>query len=496
MAGRILIVVAVPVAIAALVAWLLSPELGLVSERFRVGALSFAVRRLWPSLGLLAGSLVIATLAWLPFVWLTRIRHDAPMGAMAAPATIVMRSLAPFWLALLVMVVVPVPSRPATEAGNARTDWAWPALTLGLVIAGLLTQSTYHRLRERRPMAGAWYRLAEDEWLAALSHQSGVLISSLVMVEAVFGTPGLGRLLAASVTAADVPMAAAAGFLLVAVSLSIHLAVAMVSAARGAGHSVEDAVPGRADRRASAAALIVGGLAIAIALAVALIPGGDQIPQTPASRLLPPTWPTYPLGTDGLGRDVAARVSGSIVNALSFGVVVTLIAGVPGIPIGLALTASPRAAPQLSRALDALLAVPPIVIVLLAAALRGPGPLTIGGAIVGYAALRVARAMADACNGWRGGDSRRRAALATGAMSLGVGAGSVMLVEPAASYLGIGFPPTTPSFGDVLASATPYLLISPWLVVIPGLIMTALIAAVRLLGYGLSGMIAGSRSER
>ena len=55
------------------------------------------------------------------------------------------------------------------------------------------------------------------------------------------------------------------------------------------------------------------------------------------------------------------------------------------------------------------------------------------------------------------------------------------------SYLGLGVPPPTPSWGQMISDGVNggYYLTQPWLALLPGLALSSVILAVNLLGDGL-----------
>jgi peptide/nickel transport system permease protein len=60
--------------------------------------------------------------------------------------------------------------------------------------------------------------------------------------------------------------------------------------------------------------------------------------------------------------------------------------------------------------------------------------------------------------------------------------GWVVLSESALSFLGVGVPPPAPTWGNMLSSARPYMAVSAWLSVVPGLCIALTLLGVNLLG--------------
>lgn len=63
--------------------------------------------------------------------------------------------------------------------------------------------------------------------------------------------------------------------------------------------------------------------------------------------------------------------------------------------------------------------------------------------------------------------------------------GSSILFEAALSFLGLGIQPPTPSWGNMLNNAQEIIYIAPWLAVIPGLLILAVVISFNFLGDGL-----------
>ena len=61
-----------------------------------------------------------------------------------------------------------------------------------------------------------------------------------------------------------------------------------------------------------------------------------------------------------------------------------------------------------------------------------------------------------------------------------------VLWEAALSFLGLGVQPPAPSFGSMLREAQSYLSIQPWLAIVAGIAVSAVILGLNLLGDALS----------
>jgi ABC-type dipeptide/oligopeptide/nickel transport system permease subunit len=254
--------------------------------------------------------------------------------------------------------------------------------------------------------------------------------------------------------------------------------------------------------RQPAAVAALGWLAAVVActaLAPLLAPAGPAVTQ-PSRALLPPG-PGGPMGTDFLGRSVAARLvwGGRLTLAMGAGALALAIA--LGLPVGLAAgSLGGWADSALMRGADALLAFPGLLLAMAVLAVLGVGlgsvTLAVGlAAAPAYA--RIARSVAREMRI----QPYIEAARAIGASPLrvavrhvlpnagpalvafaGAQLGWILLTGAALSYLGLGAAPGTPEWGMMLADGRGYLRDAPWASVFPGLALTLTVLAANLLG--------------
>jgi peptide/nickel transport system permease protein len=250
--------------------------------------------------------------------------------------------------------------------------------------------------------------------------------------------------------------------------------------------------------------LVVAGI-LAACLPGALAPL-DPAAQVTAHRLRPPLWRDagghfHPLGTDQLGRDLWSRVvHGARVSLLVAGVAVA-IAGTLGLAFGLgAGYFGGWVDAAVMRAGDALLAMPFILLAIALVAALGPGLGTLIGVlgITGWVATaRVVRAQTLSLEG-RDFVAAARAlgaghgrilmrhllpnALGPAAVMGALEVGRVILLESALSFLGLGVPPPTPTWGGMLADGRVYLSSAWWLATFPGLAILLTVLGINLVG--------------
>lgn len=260
----------------------------------------------------------------------------------------------------------------------------------------------------------------------------------------------------------------------------------------------------------------VGVLIVFIVLVCAI--GGthlavfDPDDQDILSRLLPPFSPgeggPHWLGTDALGRDVLARVIVGARVSLAVGVLATLVSAGVGVTLGLVAGYHDR---LLGRALmtvtDIQLAVPFLVLALAVVAVLGASfwhLVLVLGLTNWVQYVRVIRAE---CLSLRGQDFVQ-AAVAVGAsvprillrhllpnLAPSVVVISSLLVarmilfESSLSYLGLGMPPDTPSWGAMIADGRDYISTAWWVVGMPGLALFLTVVGLNLIGDRLRDLL-------
>ena len=65
----------------------------------------------------------------------------------------------------------------------------------------------------------------------------------------------------------------------------------------------------------------------------------------------------------------------------------------------------------------------------------------------------------------------------------------VILMESALSFLGLGVPPPTPTWGRMLAEGRNYLTVAPWIATFPGLAISITVLGVNFLNDGVRDLL-------
>ena len=229
----------------------------------------------------------------------------------------------------------------------------------------------------------------------------------------------------------------------------------------------------------------------------------DPIQVVPQKKLLAPGWP-HLLGTDGFGIDILSRLLVGARMCLLVGIISVSIAGLIGVPLGmLAGQAGGWLDEVVMRISDVVYAFPALLLAILLAAGFGASTVTAMVAI-GVATIpafaRVARAgtlqvmasdfvLAARSSGTSRWGIAGRHVLPNIAPLAGVqasvGFAMAILAEAALSYLGLGTPRPTPTWGTMLRDAQDLLLTAPIQAVWPGLAVAIAVLGFNLLGDGL-----------
>ncbi len=219
--------------------------------------------------------------------------------------------------------------------------------------------------------------------------------------------------------------------------------------------------------------------------------------------LVPPST-THWFGTDDLGRDVFTRVIFGARLSLMVGFVAVGIATLLGTIVGLISGYySDWVDTILMRFVDIMLCFPTFFLILAIIAFLGQNIWYIMAVIGLTGWMGVARLVRAEVLSLRERDFIL-AARAIGASDLRIifrhvlpnalspvlvsatlGVAGAILTESALSFLGIGVPPPTPSWGNILTSGKDYIEFAWWLTLFPGLAITVTVLAYYLVGEGI-----------
>lgn len=281
------------------------------------------------------------------------------------------------------------------------------------------------------------------------------------------------------------------------------------------------ALPAAASRPASPALLLLRRLVrrklvlvcliILVLMIVAAIAAPWIAPYPPrkmdiAQRLSPPSLAHW-FGTDEFGRDTFSRCLFGAQLSLTVGFWTVLVSLVCGTALGVISGYVRRLDGLLMRVTDALMAFPDILLAIALMAALGASLTDVVIALGTVYTPRVARVARGATLVLRelqfveaaealGANTRRiiTVHLLPNLLSPLLVQGTfvfayAILTEAALSFLGAGVPPTSPTWGNMIASAQEYMQTAFWLILAPGLCIVLTVLSFQVVGDGLRDVL-------
>lgn len=256
--------------------------------------------------------------------------------------------------------------------------------------------------------------------------------------------------------------------------------------------------------------LILGAFLLLAALVVSIgapwIATSDPQDIDAMARLQPPSAGHY-FGTDALGRDVFSRaVWGGRVSMVVAGLVAAL-ATACGVVLGLVAGFVRWADGLIMRVMDGLMAIPGILLAIALMAVTQASLATVVVAITVPEIPRMVRLVrslsltlreqlyveAARSVGTRLPVVLRRHVIPNMVAPLTVQAtfvaASAVLVEAALSFLGVGVPSTTPSWGNMMAEGRNFVEVGFHIILYPGIFLATTVLAINMLGDGLRDVL-------
>jgi len=258
-----------------------------------------------------------------------------------------------------------------------------------------------------------------------------------------------------------------------------------------------------AKRRAALVGMTVVAFFIALSILAPIVSPYDPLATNWAMVRKPPSM-LHLFGTDEIGHDILARIIWGSRASLMAGIISVSLALAIGVPIGL-LTGYVGGIVDATvmRLIDAMLAIPFLILAIALAAFLGP-TLTNAMIAIGVSQMpifvRLTRGQVLSVKheeyveaAYAVGNPARRivlrhilpniippllvqATLATAA---------AIIAEASLSFLGLGQQPPDPSWGSMLNSAKNFMSQAPWMAIWPGLAISSLVMSLNLFGDGL-----------
>ena len=211
--------------------WLRRPVLDSVGERIAATA------------RLALAAVAIALLISFPLGILAALRQRGPIDYSVSVISLIGQSVPGFWLGIMLILIFARQLRWLPSSGSQTPKHLiLPALTLALPLVGVLTRLVRSGLLE--VMHEDYIRTARAKGLSArtvlsrhamrnmlipvitvLGIQLGNLLGGAVIIETVFGWPGIGRLLVDAITKRDYPLVQASILFITTIFVLINLLV-------------------------------------------------------------------------------------------------------------------------------------------------------------------------------------------------------------------------------------------------------------------------------
>jgi peptide/nickel transport system permease protein len=289
--------------------------------------------------------------------------------------------------------------------------------------------------------------------------------------------------------------------------------------------------PGVLRRLLRNTSVLIGGVLVLLivltGLAAPLLTSADPAAINPSNRNKMPGYETTSrddegnkitriavMGTDSLGRDIYTRVVYGARVSLVVGVSVAVVSVAIGLFIGLLAGYFRWLDGVVMRVMDGLMAIPAILLAIALVSLSGASLLTVILAVTIPEVPRVVRLVRSIVL------SIREEPYVEAAISVGTPvakvlwrhvlpntiaplivqatfiAGAAILLEAILSFLGVGIPPETPTWGNIMAEGRSVFQIFPHNILYPGLFLTLTVLAINLLGDGLRDTLDPRMSKR
>ncbi len=260
--------------------------------------------------------------------------------------------------------------------------------------------------------------------------------------------------------------------------------------------------------------LVVLTLFVLAALSAPLISPLDPNEQNLSRRLEGPSVQNL-LGRDEFGRDILSRIIYGSRVSLAVGILVISISLTIGVSIGTVVGYLGGWVDELAmRVVDIVLAFPGILLAIALMAVLGQSLFNVVLAlcVTGWApfarlargeALSVRERQFVVAAGALGASTLRVVArhilpniLSPILVKATLGIAGVIVAEAALSFLGLGVRPPTPSWGAMLNAGRAFILVTPHLVIFPGIAIMLVVLSLNFFGDGLQDLLDPRRETR
>lgn len=252
-------------------------------------------------------------------------------------------------------------------------------------------------------------------------------------------------------------------------------------------------------RHITLAALAILGLLLFLSLFAQYTTPYDPYEMETRNRLKPPDAKHW-FGTDIYGRDILSRVMIATRPTLGTSICIVVVIAVFGVLVGSISGYYQAVGAVLMRIVDAMMAFPSMMVALFLASIMGSGFVTVMIAVAAVYVPRLAR-LVHGVTLTVATNTYVAAAKVTGVGELRILfryiilnslspiivqcsflMAQTVLILAVLDFLGVGYPPTIATWGNMIATARVYITRAPWLLVFPGLAISLTVIAINIIG--------------
>jgi peptide/nickel transport system permease protein len=264
--------------------------------------------------------------------------------------------------------------------------------------------------------------------------------------------------------------------------------------------------------------LMLAFLVLFIALIAPFFVQYSPIKISLREKLIPPEgfvrgFAGHILGTDQLGRDILTRLLTGGASSLMIAFTAVILQLVFGVVLGIVAGYFGKATDSvIMRMCDVFLAIPNIVLAIAIMSVLGASVFNLIFVLVASGWVRYCKVTRNnvmvvkkqefvlasrvlGASGWHIMFTQIFPNVTTPLIILASSrVGNAILVEAALSFLNLGIPAPTPSWGNMISDGRSYLAISPWLVFSPGIALMITVLAFNFFGDGLRDVLDPKKS--
>ncbi|MBE1556036.1 nickel ABC transporter permease [Sporosarcina limicola] len=214
-------------------------------ESFRSGAPVTALifERLWATLALALGGIVVAVAIAFPVGIISAVKRGTPVDFFGRIFSLIGISFPNFWLGIMLILIFAVTLQWLPASGfDGFSSLILPSITLGMILSGILARlvrSSMLEVLNQQYIATAKSKGISD-WAVIIKHafrnallptvtflglQFGSLLGGTVIVEQVFAWPGIGRLIIDAINQRDYPVIQGGVIFLAIIMVVVNLIV-------------------------------------------------------------------------------------------------------------------------------------------------------------------------------------------------------------------------------------------------------------------------------